>query len=556
MKRACLRPLSRQLSFALLLLAALVRPLVAATASRGMVAAEHELAAKAGVEMLEHGGNAVDAAIAAAFATGVVNPSSCGIGGGGFALVHDGKTHETHFVDFREAAPAAATPDMYVRGGHPDPKLSLRGALAIAVPGEVKGLARVLRDFGTLPLATVLGPAIRFAAEGFPVGSHLAAELGANAEEIGRHPALAAVYLKPSGEPYAAGELLVQRDLAATLRAIATGGVRAFYQGPIGDAIIRTITAENGILVAADLREYRERLREPLTTQYRGLTVVGAPPPSSGGVVLEILNVLEGYDLRGEGPRSAFALHRVAQAESLAFRDRAQSYGDPDFVEVPITRLLSAAHTEELRRELALTPAGPTAAQAEKGGTAHTSALDVHGNAVAVTSTVNTAFGSMVLVPGTGIILNNEMDDFSSAPGVPNVYGLVGNDANAIHARKRPLSSMSPTLLLRNGAPVLAIGASGGPRIITSTALTIVNLVDFGMDLERAVVAPRIHDQAVPARLFFEPSLDPAIVAGLRKLGHELVEARDLGAVQAVWVSGENLVGIADPRKGGAAAGW
>jgi gamma-glutamyltranspeptidase/glutathione hydrolase len=521
-----------------------------------MVATEHELAAKAGVEMLEQGGNAIDAAVAATFATGVVNPSSCGIGGGGFALIHDGKTREAHFVDFRETAPAAATPDMYVRDGRPDPSLSLRGALAIAVPGEVKGLARVLRDFGTLPLATVLAPAIRFAAEGFPVGRHLAAELGSNAEEIRRHPALAAVYLKPSGEPYGAGALLVQRDLAATLRAIAAGGVRAFYEGPIGEAITETIAAEKGILVAADLRGYREQLREPLTTQYRGLTVIGAPPPSSGGVVLEILNVLDGYDLRREGSRNAFALHRVAQAESLAFRDRAQSYGDPDFVEVPIRRLLSAAHTEELRRQIASPPPCPAAAPAEKGGTAHTSTIDLHGNAAAITSTVNTAFGSMVLVPGTGIILNNEMDDFSSAPGTPNIYGLVGNEANAIHGRKRPLSSMSPTLLLRDGTPLLAIGASGGPRIITSTALTIVNLVDFKMDLERAVVAPRIHDQAIPARLFFEPALDPTIVAGLRKLGHELVEARDLGAVEAVWVGGGTLVGIADPRKGGAAAGW
>src|SRR5206468_6412676 len=210
----------------------------------------------------------------------------------------------------------------------------------------------------------------------------------------------------------------------------------------------------------------------------------------------------------------------VARAESLAFRDRAQSYGDPDFVEVPIASLLSATHAEELRRQITSPPAGPIAAPAEKGGTAHTSAIDVHGNAAAVTSTVNTAFGSMVLVPGTGIILNNEMDDFSSASGTPNIYGLVGDEANAIHGRKRPLSSMSPTLLLRDGAPLLAIGASGGPRIITSTALTVVNLVDFGMDLERAVVAPRIHDQAIPPRLFFEPTLDPAIVAGLRKLGH------------------------------------
>jgi gamma-glutamyltranspeptidase/glutathione hydrolase len=551
-----LRPPPRQIRFVLLLIVALVRPLAAATASRGMVSAEHELAAKAGVEMLERGGNAVDAAVAAAFATGVVNPSSCGIGGGGFALVHEGKTHQAHFVDFRETAPAAATSDMYVRNGRPDSNLSLHGALAIAVPGEVRGLARVLRDFGTLPLATVLAPAIRLAAQGFPVGNHLAEELSHNAEQIRRHPALAAVYLKPSGEPYAAGETLVQRDLAATLRAIAVDGPRVFYEGAIGDAIAKAVAAESGILATADLRGYRERLRKPLTTRYRGLTVIAAPPPGSGGVVLEILNVLGGYDLRREGAHSVFAFHRIAKAEALAFRDRAQSYGDPDFVEVPISRLLSSGHAEALRRQIAAATPAAALAPAEKGGTAHTSAMDVHGNAAAVTTTVNTAFGSMVLVPGTGIILNNEMDDFSSSPGVPNVYGLIGSEANAIRGGKRPLSSMSPTLLLRKGTPLLAIGASGGPRIITSTLLTIVNLIDFGMDLERAVAAPRIHDQAFPARLFYEPALDPTIVAGLRALGHELVEAHDLGAVQAVLRNGTDLVGVADPRKGGAAVGW
>lgn len=524
-----------------------------------MVAAEHELAARAGVEMLEQGGNAVDAAVAATFATGVVNPSSCGIGGGGFALIHVGKTHEAELVDFRETAPAAATPDMYVRDGKVDPGLSLRGALAIAVPGEVKGLARVLRDFGTLPLATVLEPARRYAADGFPVGHHLAAELRANAEEIRRRPALAAVYLKPDGEPYSQGELLVQADLASTLSAIAAGGARVFYEGPIADKIVETVAREKGILTAADLRGYRERLRKPLGIRYRGLTVLGAPPPSSGGgVVLEILNVLAGYDLTAEGPRSAFALHRVAEAESLAFRDRAEYYGDPDFVDVPIARLLSAAHAEELRRKIASgsAPAGEAKAPPERGGTAHTSVIDGRGNAVALTSTINTAFGSMVLVPGTGIILNNEMDDFSSAPGVPNVYGLVGNGANAIRGGKRPLSSMSPTLVLRRGAPLLAIGGSGGPRIITATVQTLVNVIDFGMDLDRAVGAPRIHDQGMPARLLYEPGLDPAIVAGLHKLGHETVEGRDLGAVAVVMVTGGRLVGVGDPRKGGAAAGW
>jgi gamma-glutamyltranspeptidase/glutathione hydrolase len=542
------------LAFLLFLTAA---PLDAATARHGMVAAEHELAARAGVEMFERGGNAVDAAVAAAFATGVVNPSSCGIGGGGFALIHDGRSHTDHLVDFRETAPARARPDMFVREGKVDPALSLRGGLAVAVPGEVKGLARVLRDFGTLPLATVLGPAIRYAEDGFPVGRHLAAELSANAEEIRRWPALAAVYLRPDGSAYAVGERLVEKDLAATLRAIADGGPSAFYEGAIGERIAATVAAEGGVIDGADLRGYREKLRRPLVMRYRDLTVVGAPPSSGGAVVLEILNVLDGFDLRAEGAHGVLGLHRIAQAEAAAFRDRARYYGDPDFVDVPIDRLLSKAYGEEIRRRI--TGSRPSTGGAvfhERGGTAHTSALDARGTAVALTTTINTAFGSLVLVPGTGIILNNEMDDFSAAPGVPNVYGLVGNSANAIQAGKRPLSSMSPTIVLSDGAPVLAIGGSGGPRIISATLQTLVNVVDFGMGLEAAVAAPRIHDQAFPPKLFVEPTLDAKIVAGLRELGHDVVEVRELGAVGAVQATRRGLVGAADPRKGGAAAGW
>jgi gamma-glutamyltranspeptidase/glutathione hydrolase len=522
-----------------------------------MVAAEHELAAKAGVEMFERGGNAVDAAVAAAFATGVVNPSSCGIGGGGFALIHDGKSHEDHLVDFRETAPARARPEMFVRDGKVDPLLSLRGGLAIAVPGEVKGLARVLRDFGTLSLSTVLAPAIRYAEDGFLVGRHLAAELSANAEEIRRHPALAAVYLRPDGGPYAAGERLVAKDLATTLRAIAAGGPSAFYEGPIGERIVAAVAEAGGIVDGNDLRAYREKLRRPLLARYRDLTVVASPPSSGGAVVLEILNILEGYDLRAEGARGAFGLHRIAQAEAAAFRDRARYYGDPDFVDVPLDRLLSKAYAEEIRRGiLGSAPASGEAPIRERGGTAHTSTLDAQGTAVALTSTINTAFGSLVLVPGTGIILNNEMDDFSAAPGVANVYGLVGTAANAVQAGKRPLSSMSPMIVLRDGAPVLAIGGSGGPRIISATLQTLVNVVDFGMDLEAAVAAPRIHDQAFPPKLFVEPALNAQIVAELRKLGHDVVEARELGAVGAVQATPRGLVGAADPRKGGAAAGW
>jgi len=447
---------------------------------------------------------------------------------------------------------------MFVRDGKFVQALSLRGGLAIATPGEVKGLTRVLRDFGTLPLAAVLAPAIGYAERGFPVGPHLAAELAARAGDIRKNAALAAVYLKPDGTPYAQDETLVQKDLAATLRDIAAGGPQAFYEGAIADRIARAVREAGGILDAQDLRGYRERTRTPLRTPYHGLTIVGVPPPSSGGgVVLEILNVLEGYDLRSEGGKSAFALHRLAQAEAVAFRDRGQYYGDPDFVDVPMDRLLSTAHAEELRRELAGgAKPSPTNTVMERGGTAHTSTLDAAGNAVAITTTINTAFGAMVMAPGTGIVLNNEMDDFSAAPGVPNIYGLLGNEANAIAGGKRPLSSMSPTIVLRDRAPLLTLGGSGGGRIITATTQTLVNVLDFGMDLEAAVAAPRIHEQGVPPPLYYEPTLEPAIQAGLRKLGDELVEASELGAVGAVMAASGGLVGTGDPRKHGAAAGW
>jgi gamma-glutamyltranspeptidase/glutathione hydrolase len=527
----------------------------AATGEHGVVAAEHELASEAGVEMLRQGGNAVDAAVAAQFATGVVNPSSCGIGGGGFALIYDAKNRDVHFIDFRETAPAAAKRDMYVRDGKVDSTLSLRGALAVAVPGEVRGLTEVLRRYGTLPLAKVLEPAIRYASEGFSVGSHLALEIRANVEEIRRHPALAAIYLTESGQPYGAGDKLVQRDLAATLAKIAASGESAFYEGEVADAIAWEIAAGGGILTVDDIHGYRTRTRKPLNVRYRGLTVVAAPPPSSGGgIVLELLNVLGGFDLRSQSPTSITTLEQIARAERAAFADRARYYGDPDFVKVPMAMLLSPKHTAELRRR-ASAPAKP-ATVPEKGGTANTSAMDSRGNAVAVTTTINTAFGSMVVVPGTGIVLNNEMDDFSSAPGVANVYGLIGNGANAIAPRKRPLSSVAPTIVLRGKSPLLALGGSGGPLIITATLATILNVVDFQMPLEDAVAAPRIHHQGVPNRLLYEPRLDASLVDGLRRAGFEMKEFPSLGAVGAVMATSEGLVGISDPRKGGVAAGW
>ena len=539
--------------------AAAFDPPVAVVGPHGAVAAEHRLAAEAGIEMLKAGGNAVDAAVATAFASGVVNPTSSGIGGGGFLLTFTSAERKARAFDFRERAPEQASRDMYVRDGRIDPELSLKGALAVAVPGEVRGLAEALKTLGTLPLARVLEPAIRLADGGFPVGAHLASVLAKSREAIRTRPDLAAIYLKPDGAPWAEGERLVNRDLAKTLRAIATDGPEVFYSGEIGRRLVETIRAGGGILTARDLVSYRPVWREPLSVTYRGHEVIGFPPPSSGGgVVLEILNVLSGFPADLWRARSAQALHVYAEASKLAFADRARDYGDPDFVKVPLDRLLSREHADELRKRISLerAPASASGADRKKGGTSHLSVIDGAGNAAALTTTINTAFGSMVVVPGTGIVLNNEMDDFSVAPGVANVYGLIGTEANSIRAGKRPLSSMAPTIVRRDGKVVLVAGASGGPHIISSTLQTLLDVIDGGRAVDQAIGAPRVHHQWVPDILFVERGLDATARADLERRGHRVAEAGEIGAVQAVAVSPEGVVGVADPRKGGGAAAW
>ena len=532
-----------------------------ATARRGMVASEHEIASRAGAEMLEAGGNAVDAAVATAFATGVVNPTSSGIGGGGFLILSDaGDGGRLHVLDFRETAPAAAHRDLFVRSGEVDPQLSLRGGLAVGVPGEVAGLAAAIGRFGTLPLARALAPAIRAAEQGFPVGRHLAEMIARHAAEIAARPELRKVFLRPDGKPWNAGERIRRPDLAATLRRIAADGPAAFYEGELAGRIAAAVRTAGGILTREDLAAYRIREREPVTARYRGHTIAAVPPPSSGGgVILEILNVLSGFDPSARPRRDVRNLHRLAEASKLAFADRARFYGDPGFVEVPLARLLSAEHATKLRNRIlpdrAIAP-GPGEPLAADHGTSHLSVVDAAGNAVALTTTVNTAFGSMVVPPGTGILLNNQMDDFSAAPGEPNVYGLVGTEANSVRAGKRPLSSMSPTLVLRGSAPVLSVGASGGPFIISATLQTILNVLDHGMTLDAAVAEPRIHHQWLPNLLLFEPALDATVRNGLRSLGHELREVTTIASVQAVQVTPDGIVGVADDRKGGFPVGW
>jgi gamma-glutamyltranspeptidase/glutathione hydrolase len=546
-------------------LASTSRPVPAAWTPHGMVASEHVLASQAGVDMLKRGGNAIDAAVATAFAVCVVNPSSCGIGGGGFMLIYLARGQRAVALDYREVAPAAATRDMFVRDGKVVPDLSLRGGLAVAVPGEVAGLSTALQRYGKLPLATVMQPAIRLARDGFPAGAHLAKEITQNLAALRAAPALARIFLHADGTPLLAGESLRQSELAATLQRVARGGPRVFYHGDIAAHIVQSDRAAGGVLKESDLANYHPTWRTPLQTTYDGDTVYAMPPPSSAGVVLEVLGILRGDDLDALGRDSPPYLHLLAEAMKHAFADRARFYGDPDSVDVPLRRLLAPQNTAALRQRIVATrtldqsaygsPASE-AAPASDHGTSHLSVMDADGNAVACTTTINTGFGSMVVAEGTGIVLNNEMDDFAVQPGVPNVYGLVGSAANAIAPHKRPLSSMAPIIVTHDAKPVLAVGGSGGPLILSGTLQVLLNVLDFHLDATAAVAAPRIHDQWVPPVLVVETGIPAAVRDVLAGYGHTVKEVPAMGAIQAVRLDAGVFEGASDPRKGGEAAGW
>ncbi len=540
-------------------------PARGAWAAHGMVATEHRLASQAGVEILRRGGNAVDAAVAAAFAVCVVNPSSCGIGGGGFMLVYLSRERRVVALDYRETAPAAATTDMFVRDGQPVPELSRRGGLAVAVPGEVAGLSALLRRHGRLPLPTVLEPAIRYARDGFPIEAHLAGEIARLADAIRREPGLARNFLRADGAPREVGDVLRQPELARTLQRIAAGGASAFYGGEVAAAVAGAVQAAGGVLTEGDLRGYRPRWRQPLRLKYHGYDVITFPPPSSGGgAVLEVLGMLQHDDLRHLDP-GAYA-HLLAEAMKHAFADRAEYYGDPDFTQVPLPRLLAPSNLAILRRRIRPAATLPRsaygsgtehrAAAVPDAGTSHLSVMDEDGNAVACTTTINTAFGALLVAGETGIILNNEMDDFVAQPGKPNAYGLVGGAANAVAPRKRPLSSMSPTIVTTRGRPVLAVGGSGGPFIISGTLQVLLNVLEFGLDGRAAVAAPRLHDQWMPPVLAVERDLAASTRNALAAYGHNVKEVPSMGAVQIVRRHAGVLEGASDPRKGGEALGW
>lgn len=523
-------------------------------ATSGIVVSDNALATQAGMEVLKRGGNAVDAAVATAFALAVVDPAASGLGGGGFMVIYNSKDHRAHALDFRETAPAAIHNDLYVRNGKAVPSLSLTGALAVAVPGQVAGLLEAHKRLGSMALPLLMIPAIRYASDGFPLDAPLRYAIERQLSTMKKFPELARVFLMKNEVP-AQGEIIRQPDLAESLKAISQRGPDVFYQGWIAEAIVEAVKKEGGALTLDDLKNYKTVWREPLLGNYRKRTLIAMPPPSSGGVALiQMLNVLEGHQLSKIPHNSATYLHLLAEAMKNAFADRAQYLGDPDFVKAPLTMLLSKDYASWIRGRISPTKTYPPKYygfghfKAEQGGTTHFSVLDSYGNAVACTLSINTRFGSKILVPQTGIVLNNEIDDFFIHAG-GNVYGLVGNEANSLQPKKRPLSSMAPTIVLAGERPEIIVGGAGGPRIISATLQTILNIIDYQMPVDKAVAAPRIHHQWLPDYLNVETGLAPEVKKSLERRGHTLKERSELGVVQAIVVKGSRVAGAADPRK-------
>jgi gamma-glutamyltranspeptidase / glutathione hydrolase len=513
----------------------------------GMVVSAQHLASDVGAAILRQGGNAVDAAVAVGYALAVTHPCCGNLGGGGFMTIHLADGRNT-FINFRERAPLAARADMFLDArGNPVSDKSLNGYLAAGVPGTVMGLEAARREYGTLPRPILMAPSIRLAQDGFVLTRGDVDELEVATAQFRAQPNVAAVFLR-QGAPFKPGERLVQKNLAATLRAISDGGAPAFYQGAIADAVASASRANGGLLTPKDFAAYEVTESAPVSCRYRGYTILSAPPPSSGGVaVCEMLQVLEAYPLKALGFHSSDSVHLMTEAMRYAYRDRNRYLGDPAFVDNPIARLLSMHHAEAIRARIQphrATPSsalGDDAAADEKATTTHYSVVDAKGNAVSVTYTINDDFGAKVIAGDTGFFLNDEMDDFTAKPGAPNLFGLVQGKANAIAPGKRPLSSMTPTIVLRDGKPVLVLGTPGGSRIITTVLEIIVNVIDHGMTLQEAVDAPRIHHQWLPDTLAGEPfAFSADTVKSLTRMGYHVVPLEPWGtgnAAEAVGIA-------------------
>jgi gamma-glutamyltranspeptidase/glutathione hydrolase len=535
------------------------------TARHGMVVAQEARAARIGRDVLERGGNAVDAAVATGFALAVTYPRAGNIGGGGFMVIHLAEGRRDIAIDYRETAPTATTRDTYLdASGVADPRKSRDIGLAIGVPGTVAGLALAHEKYGSgrFTLAELIAPSIALARDGIPVEDDIADSLPYARERLARWPSSAKIFLRADGAVLAPGDRLVQADLAATLSSIAQDGPRAFYQGPIAEKIAAAVREAGGLMTADDLASYRAVERRPIRGSYRGHDIVSMPPPSSGGVLLvEMLNVLEGFTLRPGDPAS---LHLMIETMRRAYADRARLLGDPDFVQAPIRGLISKRYAATLRAAIDPERAQPSSeigngnpAAFEGDNTTHYSVVDRFGNAVANTYTLNLSYGVGLVAEGTGVLLNNELDDFAAAPGAPNAYGLVGFDANAPGPGKRPLSSMTPTIVFKDGRLFLVTGSPGGSRIITTVLQVLLNVIDYGMGIADAVHAPRLHHQWLPDQVVVEATVPAATVQALEARGHRVRVSPPFTAANSILVTPDGLIGAADTRTRGAlAAGY
>ncbi|WP_210639407.1 gamma-glutamyltransferase [Pseudomonas sp. Tri1] len=520
-------------------------------AEHGMVVTAQHLATQVGVDVLKSGGNAVDAAVAVGYALAVVYPAAGNLGGGGFMTLQLADGRKT-FLDFREKAPLAATADMYLdKDGNVVPELSTRGHLAVGVPGTVSGMELALKKYGSKPRAELIAPAIKFAEQGFTLEQGDVDLLDTATDVFKKDLRDSGAIFLHNGEPMQVGQKLVQKDLAKTLRAISAKGADGFYKGWVADALVTSSQANKGLITQADLDKYKTRELAPVECDYRGYHIISAPPPSSGGVVLcQIMNILDGYPMKDLGFHSAQGMHYQIEAMRHAYVDRNSYLGDPDFVQNPIDHLLDKNYAAKLRAAIDPQKAGdsqkikPGVAPHEGSNTTHYSIVDQWGNAVSVTYTLNDWFGAGVMASKTGVILNDEMDDFTAKVGVPNMYGLVQGEANAIAPGKAPLSSMSPTIVTKDGKTVMVVGTPGGSRIITATLLTILNVIDYGMNLQEAVDAPRFHQQWMPEQTNLETfAASPDTQKLLESWGHKFAGPQDPNHIAAILVGAPSLGG-------------
>lgn len=532
-------------------------------ANNGMVASPEKLAAEVGKRILEQGGNAVDAAVATGFALAVTYPRAGNLAGGGFMLIHLAADNRQTLIDYRETAPAAANRDMYLgEDGVVDRMREYFSHQSAGIPGTVAGMIYALEKYGSMNLKQVMAPAIALARDGIYISFAVNYEIRAREDQLLKNKEARRLFFKPDGSPHGIGELWQQKDLAWTLQQVADRGVAGFYQGPVAQLIVKEMEANDGLLTLQDLANYKVVERETVRGSFRGFEIVSTPPPSSGGIhIIQILNILEGYKLKEMGHNSAAYLHLLAESMKRAYADRGRYLGDPQYADIPVAKLIDKAYAERQRGSIKPALATPSADIApggllpgESSDTTHFTVADAQGNVVANTYTLNFSFGSHIAVPGTGMLLNNEMADFAARPGHPNAWGLVEGEANSIQPGKRPLSSMSPTLVLKDGQPWLATGSPGGSVIITSVLQTILNAMEFDMNVAAATARPRVHHQWMPDKLRVEPGVSIDTIRLLREMGHTVeVGNRTTGRMQSIMLADGWLYGFTDTRRPG---GW